>query len=181
MRERQADPMAQPPGTPQPTVHPSGTWCCSAGSEGDAASGPAGIGAAPAPAPLSLLLREEPDTAAPWQRPRCSRQQPLSVRQRGRRCCGERWLLAPACRAGAAQAAVAVAVGPGRGGRAVQLRCSTWARQVRCRQRVPCPALPCPPLPTTASPTGSTATSPHRQQSRWAGVNQHSFMFPSVN
>lgn len=34
--------------------------------------------------------------------------------------------------------------------------------------RVPCPA-------------GSLATSPCRRQSHWAGVNQHSFMFPSVN
>lgn len=38
MREWRADPAAQPTGITQPTVHPSGTWCCSAGSEGDASS-----------------------------------------------------------------------------------------------------------------------------------------------
>lgn len=37
-----------------------------------------------------------------------------------------------------------------------------------------------PALPSAASPAQNRAE-PRRQHTHWAGVNQHSFMFPSVN
>lgn len=90
--------------------------------------------------PESLLFYEEPDTVppSPGSNPCPRGGGDLAAMGRGG------WLLAPACRAGAAQAAA----GPGRGGRAVRPCCSTWARQVHCGQRVPCPARCCPPPPT---------------------------------
>jgi len=94
---------------------------------------------------LAPLLGEERSAAPPWQH---SWQRPRSTRRRGRRSRGERWLLAPARRAGAAQAAVAV--GLWWGGCVVRRCRSTWAGQVRGGQPGPCPAprcaaLRCPP------------------------------------
>lgn len=139
MRERQADPTARP------TVHPSGTRRRSAGSEGDAASGPAGIGAAPR---VSAVLR-----GAGYGPPR-PRQRALSTRRRRPRCRGEGWvafgtsLRSRSCPSGRGRGS-----GPGRPRGSAVLQHLGQAGALRAAG-----ALPCPLLPTAANPTGSTAT-----------------------
>lgn len=115
---------------------------------------PAGTGAAPAPTRCLCCSRRR-RMQPPWQRP-------LSPRCRGPHCCGDGWLLAPACGAGAAQAPVAV--GAGRFGH------TAAPGPGRCVASGGCPALP-----AAARPTGSTATSPVAGRAVGLGlINAHS-------